>query len=65
MKNNPFDECEKCKNIEDCKHPEVDMFGSPIPPENICPQPITILEKIYNKKRNARLTDRISKEIRN
>jgi len=29
----PFQDCWFCENIEDCPHPSVDGYGSPICPE--------------------------------
>jgi hypothetical protein len=33
----PYRTCSFCEYIEDCEHPSVDDFGSPIPP-NDCPK---------------------------
>ena len=34
---NPHEQCESCRFIDECPHPEVDLFGSPIPQDN-CPK---------------------------
>jgi len=50
----PYSDCEKCKNIEDCPHPDVDSFGNPIHPE-VCKKS----NKVSLKKRKyARDTNR-------
>jgi len=53
----PYPECESCKTIADCKHPDVTMDGlsSPMPPE-VCLRPIDVMAETLKsrKKRNAR-----------
>jgi hypothetical protein len=51
----PYPQCEKCKDIGDCPHPDVTMdgSGSPLPPE-ICLRPIDVMKGTLKKKKNAR-----------
>jgi len=53
----PYKECESCKTIADCPHPDCDndMLGSPMPPE-ICLRPIEVMNETLKsrKKRNGR-----------
>jgi len=55
---NPYIECELCKDLGDCKHVEVaeDMMGSPQPPDN-CPRGMEILKKLYNKRKHDRTSN--------
>jgi hypothetical protein len=48
----PYPECKTCKDLGDCKHPEIaeDMLGSPLPPDN-CPKPIEIMINTLKKKK--------------
>jgi hypothetical protein len=54
--NHPYPECDKCKTIADCKHPDVTMdgFSSPLPPD-VCLKPIEIMHETLKtrKKRNV------------
>lgn len=56
MTDHPFPDCNHCKTIEDCPHPDVDtnFFGSPLPPD-CCLRPWEIMrntEKEQKKKRH-------------
>lgn len=46
----PYEECNSCTILDDCKHVEVssDMLGTPLPPDN-CPRPIDILRETFKK----------------
>jgi hypothetical protein len=48
--NPPYDECETCKELGDCPHPDVqeDMMGTPMPPDS-CPKPIDIMNATVKK----------------
>lgn len=52
---NPYPECDTCKSLEDCKHPDVvrDGFGSALPPD-ICPRPIDIMRATEKERRALR-----------
>lgn len=51
----PYPECEKCRSLEDCKHPDVDRdgMGSALPPD-CCPKPIDIMRATEKKRRALR-----------
>jgi hypothetical protein len=51
--NYPYPECESCKSLEDCKHPDVaqDGYGSPLPPE-VCPHPIETMRVTLKKRKS-------------
>lgn len=50
----PYPECKNCKDIGDCKHPDVTMdgFSSPLPPE-VCLRPIEIMKNTLKKRKNG------------
>jgi len=53
---NPYKECEKCKTIADCPHPDVEDngLGTPMPPD-VCLRPIEVMnETLKMRKKNAR-----------
>ena len=49
----PFDDCKKCKTLEDCPCPDIsdDMMGIPLPPSE-CLNPIKVMAATL-KKRNV------------
>jgi hypothetical protein len=49
---NPYPECENCKTLGDCPHPDVaqDLLGSPMPPD-LCPRPLTIMANTLKKRK--------------
>ena len=54
-KDNPFPECERCKDLSDCPCPDTtaDITGLALPPYN-CPKPIDIMRatnKRYKRRR--------------
>lgn len=51
----PYWECEWCKDLGDCPYPEVaqDGMGSPMCPE-CCPRPIEIMKATLKKKKQLR-----------
>ena len=54
---NPYPECEKCRFIEDCPHPVVDFFGSPLHPEE-CQRSNTVSLKRRQGRKNTLPNDR-------
>jgi hypothetical protein len=50
-----YPECEACKDLGDCKHPDVmvDGLGTPLPPE-ACIRFNEIMKETEKKKRHAR-----------
>jgi hypothetical protein len=56
MQNNlPYPECKKCKDLGDCKHPDIsdDMMGNPLPPDN-CPCPIFVMKETIKKRKSLK-----------
>lgn len=55
----PFDECEYCKTIIDCPHPDVDLsgFGVPMPPD-CCPRPMDIMIKSERDRKLNKLSNK-------
>jgi hypothetical protein len=53
---NTYPECEKCKDLGDCKHPDVadDLMGSVLPP-NDCPRPMDIMKETTKKRKAFRI----------
>jgi hypothetical protein len=51
---NPYPECEKCKTLADCPHPEVaqDLMGSPMPPE-VCLKPIDVMRETLKTRKHG------------
>ena len=49
---NPYPECEKCKELGDCKHVEVaqDLMGSPLPPDS-CPRFLDVMKATVKKRK--------------
>ena len=49
---NPYPECESCKDLGDCHHPDVaqDLLGSAMPPDN-CPRPLKVMELTLKKRK--------------
>jgi hypothetical protein len=50
---NPYPECDNCKTIKDCPHPDVTMdgLGSPMPPDFICPKPMEVMKETIKIKK--------------
>jgi hypothetical protein len=49
---NPYKECEKCKTLEDCPHPDVQSevgMSLPMPPD-CCPKPIDVMKATLKKR---------------
>jgi hypothetical protein len=48
----PYEECEKCKDLGDCKHPDValDCMGTVLPPD-CCPHPILTMKQSLKKRK--------------
>jgi hypothetical protein len=46
----PYEECENCQDLGDCKHPDVvlDNRGTTMPPDS-CPRPIEIMKQTMAK----------------
>jgi len=51
----PYPECETCKTLGDCKHPDVaeDGMGSPLPPSN-CPKPMEVMKETVKKRKRKK-----------
>jgi hypothetical protein len=51
----PFPECMNCKDLGDCKHPDVtlDGFSSPLPPDE-CPHPIQIMKETVKRRKGLK-----------
>jgi hypothetical protein len=51
-KNEPYPECANCKDLDDCKHPDVENngFSSPMPPDN-CLKPIEVMINTLKKRK--------------
>lgn len=51
----PYAECENCKDLGDCRHPDVqvDGMGSVLPPD-CCPKPIDVMKEAVKKRKNIR-----------
>ena len=49
---NPYPECESCKDLGDCPHPDIaqDMMGSPLPPSE-CLKPMEIMKNSVKKRK--------------
>ena len=52
---NPYPECEWCKDLGDCPCPDVanDGLGSMMCPDN-CPKPILVMKATLKKKKQLR-----------
>lgn len=54
----PYKECESCKTINDCPHPDVaiDGLGTPLPPD-CCLKPMDVMRETQKlkKKHNIRI----------
>jgi hypothetical protein len=48
----PYPECENCKEIGDCPHPDCEDngFGSVMPPDS-CPKPMKIMADTFKKRK--------------
>jgi hypothetical protein len=53
--NNPYPECEDCKTLKDCPHPDIqdDLLGSKMIPD-CCPRPIDIMNATLKKRKHDR-----------
>ncbi len=51
----PYPECEDCKDLGDCPHPEVEnnLMGTPMTPE-CCPKPIDVMKATLKRKKLLR-----------
>jgi len=51
VKNSLYPECDTCKDLSNCPHPEIaqDMLGTPMPPEG-CPRPIAVMKATVKKQ---------------
>ena len=49
---NPYPECETCKDLGDCPHPEVaqDGMGTNMTPD-CCPKPIEVMKATVKKRK--------------
>jgi hypothetical protein len=48
----PYPQCDKCKDIGDCPHPDVEenMLGTPMPPL-VCLRPIDVMKSTLKKRK--------------
>jgi len=51
-KENPYKECEFCKDLGDCPEPEIseDLLGRPLPP-NSCPKSNKVMAQTEKRRR--------------
>ncbi len=58
--NFPYEECETCKDLGDCKHVDVaiDGLATNLPPD-CCPKPIEVMKCSLKKRKSYRHKDDI------
>lgn len=52
MNKHPYEECDLCNDLGDCKHPDVEhnLMGSMMPPHD-CPKPIDVMRATLKYKK--------------
>ena len=52
IKENPYWQCDGCKDLSDCPEPDIsiDLLGQPLPPD-CCPRPIDIMKETEKRRK--------------
>lgn len=53
---NPYKECEFCKDLSDCPCPDIEITGDPMSPQppEVCLKPIDVMKETWKKYRKGR-----------